>query len=59
MNETVPAFYNQTRGLLSFNDTQAPDSQDQLASEPLVLAGDNLVAQPRKVYSRILTYVYY
>lgn len=30
---------------------QGPPSQDQVFQEPLVLTGDNLVAQPRKVCS--------
>ena len=39
-------FYNQSQ---SFSSMQGPPSQDQVFQEPLVLAGDNLVAQPRKV----------
>lgn len=39
-------FYNQSQ---SFSSMQGLPSQDQVFQEPLVLAGDNLVAQPRKV----------
>ena len=41
-------FYNQSQ---SFSSMQGPPSQDQVFQEPLVLTGDNLVAQPRKVCS--------
>ena len=38
---------------------QGPPSQDQVFQEPLVLAGDNLVAQPRKVNCNAKCYADY
>ena len=46
LGETVMDFYNQSQ---SFNSMLGPPSQNQVSQELLVLAGDNLVAQPRRV----------
>ena len=47
-------FYNQSQ---SFSSMQGPPSQDQVFQEPLVLTGDNLVAQPRKVSGMLVSLV--
>lgn len=46
LNETTPEFYNQSQGLF---DIQMPGNGEVVPVQSLVLAGDNLVAQPRKV----------
>ena len=47
-----PAFFNQTHGLF-LNETELPMTQDQEQpglAQQLVLAGDNLLTLPKKVY---------